>query len=82
MNIAKAKKPPVMDDLIYIDFSPRLRTSSYASTNCLVRKVIFSQTRQIATVLTQLMFPSKPNFPQKFKRNFPNFDLASCLIFR
>ena len=24
-----------MDDLIYIDFSPRLRTSSYASTNAL-----------------------------------------------
>ena len=29
-----------------------------------------------------IMSLSKPNFPQKFKRNFPGFDFASCLIFR
>lgn len=41
-------------------FSPRLRTSSYASTNYLAREVIFSQLRQIATVLThQLTLDSK-----------------------
>ena len=34
-------------------FSPRLRAFSYVPTNCLARKVDFSQTRQIATVLTQ-----------------------------
>ena len=45
------EKAAISDDLIYIDFSPKLRTSSYASTNCLERKVIFSQLRQIATVL-------------------------------
>ena len=76
------KKPPFTDDLIYIDFSPRLRTSSHALINCLARKVIFSQLREIATVLRQLrcscpnpFFLIRPNFafPEKSLRQLSNF---------
>ena len=41
------KKSPATDDLIYIDFSPRLRTSSYASTNALRGESFYPTKAQI-----------------------------------
>jgi len=44
------KKPPIIDDLIYIDLTQSTSPYHSLSTNALFRKLQFEQLRQIATV--------------------------------